>query len=557
MSQPSAISNQSIRDLSPPISHGASVEKLFWENSIRPGVRSVRIRTFARPTLKAVIILLVGLGALGHHSETEAVPPQSADPSSTVPTLVGTSSCANRGCHGGVARPGTTGSEYNTWLGADPHANAFLVLFDSRSEAIQEALGRSIAAYNDARCQSCHGYADQQIGRQGGIEPLDEDFDKGPDPVHLGLSGVGCESCHGKASNWLHTHYLGNWSSKPDTEKEKSGMRILRPTIAKARLCVSCHVGSNLDQEVNHDLIAAGHPRLNFEFLSFSSRIPTHWNQAETSAKRKANGQGTPNRASTWALGELVSLEASLGLLAHRAEAAAEAEKNPQKPSAWPEFTEYACFSCHHTNVDGGLRYDDGRSGAPGSFTWNSWMYPMTRALIEAPDRKLKVGADHIGTPLDELKRLMEVPYPEPSDVATTATRLSSQLAGVLDQFNELNYDRRAILSFVRSIQSDPRTKKQLTGNWDAVAQLHYAIEALGAAELEAISRGEVSTFTISELRRLFDELDKLRKLLEFPAAHNQSPGTDREPQPKHLREPGTPMQLREQIEKVLDLIET
>ena len=47
-------------------------------------------------------------------------------------------------------------------------------------------------------------------------------------------------------------------------------MTILRPTGPTAEACAACHVGDGLDREVNHDLIAAGHPRLNFELTLLS-----------------------------------------------------------------------------------------------------------------------------------------------------------------------------------------------------------------------------------------------------------------------------------------------
>src|SRR5205807_1861790 len=94
-----------------------------------------------------------------------------------------------------------------------------------------------------------------------------------------------------------------------------------------AETCVGCHVGSPAvpafpgARDVNHDLIAAGHPRLNFEFAAFLFNLPRHWNEEKKTPSPGAEG-------GTWVVGQAITAKAALELLAHRAN---QATANPQK----------------------------------------------------------------------------------------------------------------------------------------------------------------------------------------------------------------------------------
>src|SRR5262249_53689511 len=149
-------------------------------------------------------------------------------------------------------------------------------------------------------------------------------------------------SCHGPAEKWLTTHYLREWQQKKPEEKEALGLRPTKDLVVRAQVCVTCHVGGS-GSEVNHDLIAAGHPRLRFEYGAYLANLPKHWDE-------KKDRKGRPDfDAQVWAVGQVVSMQASLQLLEHRAAA-------PKAP--WPEFAEYDCFACHHDLADQKWRRD-------------------------------------------------------------------------------------------------------------------------------------------------------------------------------------------------------
>src|SRR5205085_1193146 len=92
--------------------------------------------------------------------------------------------------------------------------------------------------------------------------------------------GVGCENCHGAAQNWLEPHFRDGWRQRSAEFKEAYGFKNLSVTnlAGRAAACVDCHVGNGAKgMKVNHQLIAAGHPRLNFEYSRFMAKLPKHW----------------------------------------------------------------------------------------------------------------------------------------------------------------------------------------------------------------------------------------------------------------------------------------
>ena len=123
-------------------------------------------------------------------------------------------------------------------------------------------------------------------------------------------------------------------------------LKNTRDLSPRAALCVECHVGPrpshDADQafDVTHELIAAGHPRLEFEFSDYLTNLPPHWNE---SRDRKHNGEAA-FQFHAWRVGQLQMAKQLAALLATRRAVADETKR-----SAWPEFANYNCIDCHHT----------------------------------------------------------------------------------------------------------------------------------------------------------------------------------------------------------------
>jgi hypothetical protein len=372
----------------------------------------------------------------------------------------GAGSCAAAACHNGNGPKGSKGSEYTTWVAYDPHARAYEILYGEHSLRIETNLKRLASTKQahpeaDTLCLNCHV--------RPGIEPLAEQPTKaGQRDALLYADGVGCESCHGPAEKWLTEHYRPGWKNKSAEEKARLGMANTRDLLARGEMCVTCHVGKG-DVDVNHDLIAAGHPRLAFEYAAFLANVPKHWTE-------KGDNARPDFEARAWAVGQALSAGAALELLAHRADAA---NKKP-----WPEFAEYDCFACHHDLLDQEWRRGPAqtriRLGAP---AWGSWYFPMVpEALAEPAPRVL----------LDELSALREEmarPFPNQKQVAAHAAAAADKLpprGGKLEQsaWGEGELTRKLV-----RIAADERNLSRQ--NWDGAAQVFLALAALQSARAQ------------------------------------------------------------------------
>lgn len=140
--------------------------------------------------------------------------------------------------------------------------------------------------------------------------------------------GVGCESCHGPARDWINTHTLATWS--PETSPD---FRNCDDLLVRARTCAGCHIG-DATRDMNHDIIAAGHPALRFDFATYHNRLPKHW--------RDPRATSPAYESQLWLAGVIGQAEASLDLAQSRA-------KGSLYVSQWPELANYDCASCHHS----------------------------------------------------------------------------------------------------------------------------------------------------------------------------------------------------------------
>lgn len=174
--------------------------------------------------------------------------------------LLGAQSCAAASCHGGP-RPGiaqtqvSRGSEYQLWLERDPHARSWRTISSQQSVEMMQKLkimdGHQIidqAGFDN--CLACHNTTKR--------------FDEPRSHVQR-QEGVGCAACHGPEQLWARTHYQWGFDALAATDV---GFVPNGDLLARARMCASCHVGDQ-DRDMNHDLIAAGHPPLRYELATY------------------------------------------------------------------------------------------------------------------------------------------------------------------------------------------------------------------------------------------------------------------------------------------------
>lgn len=374
----------------------------------------------------------IGCGAFAFAMALFAAPsppiPQRSEARNAPGEAVGTPSCSARSCHGrDDPLPGQRigRHEYSAWNFSDPHTRSYQVLFSDLSQSIAEKMKLGRPASEEPRCLACHAEKSKEYGKPP-------------------FGSVGCESCHGLAWQWLDPHTAGKgWRDRfPEAAKSLLDVDDLAKT---ARSCVGCHIGAPPAngiglRDMNHDMIAAGHPRLNFEFAGYLAQLPPHWNAA-------AHPRDADFYARAWAVGQAVSAEAALKLLEYRA----------SQPT-WPELAEFACYACHH-NLNGWRK----ELHSKGDLPWGSWYFAALKPI--APESAAK---------FDELAAKMANRPDGP-----TVENLVKPLKPLIDRVINASGGKRDRTALRATVARD--LKAAASRDWDGAAQLYLALAALSA----------------------------------------------------------------------------
>jgi cytochrome c554/c'-like protein len=378
---------------------------------------------------------------------------------------MGVASCASSSCHHMNGPKGSARSEYDTWAGYDKHSRAFQVLYDERSQRIARNLyGDGAKATEQALCLKCHASHD-------GVT------DKGVSDRFQLADGVGCESCHGAAEKWLPIHYSDEFKGKSIDEKAALGLRPTKDILHRAKLCTTCHVGT-AEKEVNHDLIAAGHPRLAFELGAYHGIANKHWDV------RKDHQKYPDFEARLWEIGQVVSTRAALALLKSRADGA---NKEGKEARPWPEFSEYDCFACHKSLQVNSPRQEAGYPGRrPGSFPYGTWYLTLTEALGRQTGAKIGNGDVSIAS----LRRVMQSPSPDPILASKQAAALSGSLDSWLGEIlAEKTLGPNKVDSLLTGLARDGVTRAD-SMDWDQATQLYLSLAALQESRNDLTGKG-------------------------------------------------------------------
>jgi hypothetical protein len=236
----------------------------------------------------------------------------------------GVASCAGSTCHGRFEGDGAVVRQDEVAHWQDPasrtgvHSRTYAALASVRGQQIARTLG-----LGDAReakdCLGCHATPPGPRGERFQIN-----------------DGVGCEGCHGPASGWLASHAAVGTTH---ADNVKAGLKALENPRVRANVCLDCHFGSaKSGQFVTHRMMAAGHPRVNFELDLFST-LQQHWNEDEDYAKRK----GRAETMRFWAVGQAEASKRMADLFAMPALAS---------DGAFPQFYFFDCQSCHRRIYD-------------------------------------------------------------------------------------------------------------------------------------------------------------------------------------------------------------
>lgn len=377
-------------------------------------------------TISAGLVLLFALSSFAVAQEREAAAPapeEIARPLARAHSafaMVGTNTCSSVACHGSqqaeLGRPRVR-EAYLNWMEFDPHARTRELLYSDKYAAI---LGRLEKGGHErtamaSRCAKCH-------------DPSALPGDIAGTATYSGSGeGVGCESCHGNAEKWLTRHY--EFGVTPQ-ELLSLGKINTKSLPQRAAACAKCHVGSP-DHDMNHDMIAAGHPALRFELAAYHDLIKfKHWHDGPERMAHK------DFQVQLWAAGQQASAQARAELLADRADRAA---KDKASSEIWTEFAEFNCFSCHQTLKPGQELVGPKSAGVPEWSRWNLAFADKTASLYQLPflgnpvevqtaSSALRDAIATAGEPLDRLSLLTRLKFTlEQQDAATDWETRSQQ----------------------------------------------------------------------------------------------------------------------------------
>ena len=431
---------------------------------------------FPRAALITTLIttMIVVLGCLGcaDRSPPEAVEvtpvvqPNESAAEQVGWRLVGVGACTSSGCHGGGKPNQIVGSEYNIWIAEDPHAQAYSVLYDDRSLRMVQLLDGpdwdpTRGAHEDDRCLSCHSTTFAPARNQAG---------------EVFSDGVGCEACHGPAEGWLSEHYRDGFGDEPKRRdaKHKLGFWDTDNLFTRAQVCTGCHVGGP-GREVNHDLIAAGHPRLQFEMGAYLQALPKHWDERRDQERHHGNFAFL-----TWVLGQAAASQSALQQLESRA----------AEGTSWPELSEWSCSACHHDLQDNvSLQRNLARTGGLSGRTirWDDWNHHLPREYVELISLVLggdNSAAEKMARDLDDLAQLMGSLRADRQQVETAAHSLSSQLEAWARQLQQTAAGPRALEQFSRQIVE--RALVQGVGSWSRATLVYDALVSLHQTRLDS-----------------------------------------------------------------------
>ncbi len=406
--------------------------------------------------------------------------------------FMGAASCNGSNCHGST-KPRPTKpegkfsipqNEYWIWLDNDLHAQAYKVLLQPDSQRMGKNLGIEKPETNQ-RCLVCHA-VDVVEENQGINYDLTE--------------GVTCEGCHGPAEKWLGPHTRRDWTKEKGRDL---GMFDTKNLEKRTERCLACHLGVG-DNIVDHELIGAGHPRLNFELDNFSAVMPSHWFPPKDKKTRAWLG------AKGWAMGQAVALRNQLQLLT---------ESRKAQTVLWPDLIHFDCYACHHDVVDRVREISDEEkalqrwrvrdyNGRPGRLIWNAASYSVYRhLLVEIAPEQAKTLEQMITTFHDQLTGKSKA---SKADFEQNLTKLEQFVAGLIPMVQEATFTQASAWSLMNRITGDASTIAN--AGFQSAEQAVLGLAALYESYADAVGRPANDAALGAAMDAMFEDIKSGRQ---------------------------------------------
>ncbi len=513
--------------------------------SRRGFISMLSIRFSRIPAQLFVISSLLLVARIGSSAEM-ILNTQEAPASHGLAGYLGSQSCNSVACHGSPETRTTPGSlgrqEFRTWTQHDPHADAAGTLISGEFTRILRRVSNLPDVGIDARiyqqCAACHdpeGISSARISGQILKQPQ----------VSQGVSGhgIGCESCHGAAKNWIARHYQRGMDA---AQLARLGMVETQNLSVRGQVCASCHIGGP-NQDMNHDMIAAGHPPLRFELASYHGQLTaegnSHWNDLRERRE-------TPHfEVQLWGAGQVAGNEAALALLESRLRRAsgtpADSAEQTAATAVWPEFAEYNCFACHQNlrPALGTSAADEGYGKSPrGTPDWSPWNFALTEALVHSR----KTSPSDALTQMRSMRDAMNAAFmAEPAKAASTLEPLSVVRGELHARLSSPgNWSPAEALDILTDSKHVPLT-------WDSCCQRYLGLIAVDKGIRDELAKQNYHSLSQKGQDSLQAKFRRVREALQFTGDQSEWPRVfasqvkvpDNTPAPT---EPSQPLSLAE-----------
>ncbi len=378
---------------------------------------------------------------------------------------LGPATCASSVCHGKLARQEGGNvwlNEYRIWTRDDKHSLAYRKLESDESRRMATNLGLGSATTADV-CLDCH--ADNVSAELRG-------------PRFQLTDGVSCEACHGGAELWIESHAADGATHAANLV---AGMYPTESPVERARICLSCHMGSST-KFAGHDIYGAGHPRLSFELEVYTALQPAHYEVDDDYRERK----GDIPRFNLWLAGQMEAARRFLSLLEQRFAAPG---------SIYPELAFYDCHGCHHEMDD--RRWTPARGGdgvAPGSLRVQDQHLLIVQAVASVIE-----SAAASETLQNATQALIRSGQRDSASLRRVASELIEWFDGRQRQWASREFDRATVIAVRKAVIQSAASGR--TSDFAAAEQVFMAMESLSYALGDRDQREDA-------LDRLFAEVE-------------------------------------------------
>ncbi len=333
---------------------------------------------------------------------------------------MGVATCSSSVCHG-ASQPfrdsDIAQNEFAIWQEFDPHAKAYQILAQPRSQAIARKLGLGDATKAKV-CLDCH--ADNvPAGDRGERFQISD--------------GVGCEACHGGAQLWLNSHADRKVTHADNLAK---GMYATADPVKRAQLCLSCHMGEK-ERMITHRIMGAGHPRLSFELDTFTWLKP-HYKITANWIKRKGEWNGVRD----WAVGQGVAAENLLDLLV---------DPKTGWQGIFPELVLFNCQACHKLMKDNSWGPRQGTGLGPGVVRLNDANLVTFRYALAPVD---KSAAQRV---FEQTRALHQATTQSRDATFAAARNLRGTLESILPKVSAYDYGATSLNPILDAMLADAR----------------------------------------------------------------------------------------------------